>query len=187
MKESYRKLFWGLIIVLLDITFNNFDILPDMFGYLLIVIALGQLAEEHKDFNRAKNYATILILLAIPNIFQENNILQGFNIGAPYFLVGFVVSAVGMILNLVMVYYICSAVIELSRQRELDELTTMTKSRWRGYLIINTIALVSMPFTINLSEYTGMGILAITGIAGLFVQIRIISLIKYAGADLSND
>jgi len=186
-KESYKKLFWGFIIVLLDLRFNNFNILPDVIGYLMIVVALGQLENQHQYYGKAKNFAMLLILFAIPDIYQNNNGLQGFRIGDTYSLAIFVLSGVGIIINIFMVYYICQGIFQLSEERQLHELSSMATGRWRGYLIINTILLALMPLIINIGQNTAFMIIAATGLMGFVIQIILISLIKQAGNQLSND
>lgn len=40
--SSINKLFWGLLLVLLDVKINQLDILPDIIGYLIVVSGLNQ-------------------------------------------------------------------------------------------------------------------------------------------------
>ena len=39
----FGQVFWGLLLVILDVTINRFDILPDFIGYILVAVGLGGL------------------------------------------------------------------------------------------------------------------------------------------------
>ncbi len=66
MKVGFKRIFWGLLFVVLDIRINSFDLfLPDFVGYILIVSGLGFLAPHDKWFRRARVMAIIMIFFSL--------------------------------------------------------------------------------------------------------------------------
>lgn len=51
--SRFQLIFWGALFALFDLNFNGFDILPDVIGYLLLVIGCGGLACESRGFSAA--------------------------------------------------------------------------------------------------------------------------------------
>lgn len=65
----YKKLFWGFFFVLIGLNINNFDIFPDIIGYILIFIALTDLNEVSSDFAKPKVHIIVLsIIWLIDNV-----------------------------------------------------------------------------------------------------------------------
>jgi len=73
-KLSY--IFWGLLLTILDVEINGFDVLPDFIGYLCIFVGCSGLLIFSKQFLITKNVAFILTLLAVGSYFLSLNFSQ---------------------------------------------------------------------------------------------------------------
>jgi hypothetical protein len=70
MKAGFNRIFWGLLLVVIDVRINSIDLLPDFVGYILIVIGLGLLAPHHKWFRWARVIAIIMICLSLTDFVE---------------------------------------------------------------------------------------------------------------------
>lgn len=50
MRSSFGYIFWGLLIVMVDININGFDILPDVLGHILVATGTARLAPLSSQF-----------------------------------------------------------------------------------------------------------------------------------------
>lgn len=64
-----NRLFWGLFFVLLDlkVTLGSaaFGLLPDFFGYFLLMKGMEALEEENRHFAKGRHWAFALVLLNV--------------------------------------------------------------------------------------------------------------------------
>jgi hypothetical protein len=71
MKVGFKRIFWGLLFVVLDVRINSIDLfLPDFVGYILIVSGLGLLAPHDKWFRRARVMAIIMIFFSLTDLVE---------------------------------------------------------------------------------------------------------------------
>lgn len=71
MKVGFKRIFWGLLFVFLDLRINSLDLfLPDFVGYILIVSGLGLLAPHDKWFRRARVMAIIMIFFSLTDLVE---------------------------------------------------------------------------------------------------------------------
>lgn len=61
IKVGFRRMFWGVLFIVLDFNINQFDIIPDIVGALLIVDGLRRLSAFDPHFARARRFAIVLI------------------------------------------------------------------------------------------------------------------------------
>lgn len=57
MQTALRLIFWGLVLLLIDVKLDNVDILNDIAGYLVIFAGLRELARVDVAFEYAKPFA----------------------------------------------------------------------------------------------------------------------------------
>lgn len=180
---QYKRVMWGLIIALLDIRIGPIDILPDFMGYILITMGLSELAEQHVNYGKAKNFSQWLILFSLTDIYKVSGNSTYFSISNSGIFFMFI-SMVGVMIKLFMVYYICRAIIGVSAEKGLDEIGRKSDLRWRAYLYINGAMLILMPFGIIIRPpYTAALIVPV--IAALVIEILLISLVHTAGKELA--
>ena len=74
MRSALRRLGWGLVFPLVDLHLGSFDVLPDLIGYIMIRIALGQLGTVDISFKKASWLAAVLIFLSLPQLMVKTSI-----------------------------------------------------------------------------------------------------------------
>jgi len=70
--SGLNNIFWGFILIFLDFKINNFDILPDFLGLIIILIGIGKLTSLSDHFLKAKPFAVISLLISFLDLFQIN-------------------------------------------------------------------------------------------------------------------
>lgn len=70
MTSRFRLVFWGLLFAFLALRINNFDILPDVIGYILLAMGCGELARVSYRFTVSQCFCLVLAVLSVlPNWF----------------------------------------------------------------------------------------------------------------------
>jgi hypothetical protein len=72
-ERGFRRIFWGLFLVVLDFRINGFDILPDFLGFVLIAMGLGLLVLLDRRFLTARVLAVLLIVLSLATLLQHTD------------------------------------------------------------------------------------------------------------------
>lgn len=146
----YNHLFWGFILVIIDIRIGGFSILPDFIGFILIYNALVNLARQHEAYDKARPFALLLIFLSLPHIYETpgQNLLANPLVGQslPLLLWG----QIYLLFLLILLYYIYRAVSGLAKERGQEDLANYSTSVWRFYLALTGILLASTPFMLSL-------------------------------------
>lgn len=62
MATSLRLIFWGFVLVLVDVRLGTVDVLPDFVGYGMVAIGAGQLAAEAAAFRTARLVAWAMVV-----------------------------------------------------------------------------------------------------------------------------
>lgn len=170
---NYKKIFWG-IIFLFDFRIGGFDILPDIIGYILIVVGLAAIISRSSHYVTARSVAVPMIFISILDIYQrpvESGFMQVYEPGILMILVGLVSS----VLTIVMIHGICFGISEEAAAMGLDDLSSKAQSRWTLYLVLAVITTIGtfIPFL--------MGILFIPLFVLLWISfILILNLLKRA-------
>ncbi|RQD75089.1 MAG: hypothetical protein D5R97_06710 [Candidatus Syntrophonatronum acetioxidans] len=146
----YNTLFWGFILVIIDIRIGGFSILPDFIGFILIYNALVTLARQHEAYDKAKPFALFLIFLSLPHIYETpgQNLLANPLTGQS--LPMLLWDQIYLLLLLILLYYIYRAVSGLAKERGQEDLANYSISVWQFYLVLTGILLASTPFMLTL-------------------------------------
>ncbi|ABR50301.1 hypothetical protein Amet_4221 [Alkaliphilus metalliredigens QYMF] len=188
IKEYYSRLFWGLLITFFDIRFNEFNLLPDFVGYIIIFSALGGLTNYHDIFKKARPLAFVLIFLTIPDLYRgDPNLLAGAEGLLSYSMLEMGVNMISGIIELLLAYYIFEGTRILAVERELKELAQQCHSRWKAYLIIRFLLLLGQPFIWNVPQGIILGGWILLGIGGFIIQILFIALIRTGSEEFHED
>lgn len=139
---NYRKVFLGFLF-LFDFRIGGLDILPDIIGFILIVIGLKALLGRSDFFQKAKNVAIPLIGLSIFDIYQQpigSSLAYESNPDVFTILLGLATSA----LMIVMVYGICMGIREEAESLSLNDIADKAVIRWKLYLVTISITTVGL-------------------------------------------
>ncbi|SCZ08419.1 hypothetical protein [Alkaliphilus peptidifermentans] len=137
----FNRLFWGFLFILFDFRLQGFNVLPDIVGYIIIFSTLARLIEDSPHFERARKYAFPLIFLSILDIYEAPTNGININLGGSSLIV--VISIIGAIINLMMVYNVLKGIGEMADGIKDYELMIMTEKRWRYYLF-GQVAILSI-------------------------------------------
>ncbi len=180
--SGFSKLFWGFLIILLDFRLQNFDILPDIIGYLMIYSGLGQLFYLSEHFNFARKYTVPLAILSLFDIVQFQRPISFDPTTGVMFIVGIVTA----VIDLMMVYHICVGIAKAAVGINQLELEQIAMNRWKYYLVAKLAFLVTTPVMLMNTQL--FGVIAIPLIViSLIIMILIVLLMKKADETFSRD
>lgn len=175
----FGKLFWGLLLVLLDFTINGFDILVDLVGYILVVVGLGELASRNRNFQRARPFGIVLLALSVLDLFTQRPSGREADVDVGLFgsAALAVIFSVGLlIVNLLLVYYICSGIADMARGIGDAELAHTAMRRWQVYLWAQVAAVLLLVFVFANPSAVGLIILVIA--ANLIAAVLVAALLR---------
>lgn len=169
--EGFRKIFWGFILVFIEIHLMVIDILPDPIGYFLIFSGIN-LLNNHFDYkNKGKHVALSLVFLSIPTLFIQNQAVEQMSGLAMY------LSLIG-ILNLILVYYIFQLMVLIANKRKDHSLFKRTTTTFRIYMVLMFLVTFLEAFFINMTESMRMGFIVLSAIFGLALNIFFLVLLS---------
>lgn len=139
-KDAFMKMFWGFLFIFLDIRINGIDfVLPDFFGYILIVFGLAALSGLHPRFRKANAYAKIMVLLSFLDLVEMRRVIGRRGGLTVWHHSLWPLTLLAMILNLIMVWHICRAISELSEASGNRNLADTATVRWKLYVGVAVI------------------------------------------------
>ena len=144
-ERGFRRIFWGLLLVVVDFRLSGFDILPDFIGFAIIAVGLGLLVPLNPRFQTAKIMAMILVVLSLASLieFPATDGAQGFHPG--WFAFGLLVT----VLDIVMIWQLCGGIIDLAREEGLDDLATRASTRRGLYVGLHLVTYVLILITLD--------------------------------------
>lgn len=182
---AFRRLFTGLVIVLLDIRMNTFDILPDAIGFLLIVWALDKLAQHSGHFRKAKGMALVLVVCAIISLFQifGSEISEITDITISQADMGsLVLSFVNGIAQLLMAYFIFEGIQEIVAPFNPTLASAAENRKW-FYVGFYYLFLLIFPWGLNLEGHVIAPFILFFGFIVFVMEILFITLVHRVGKE----
>ncbi len=168
--SGLRLCLYGLIITVININIQGFDIFPDVIGYIMVIIGLGRIEQYEEKFGQAKRIAYILTVLAAINIYkpqtQDPSVVAGpLQANSVTFSAGIfgnipwlatLLMFLGMAANLVFLYAMCMGMKNLLIRTGDETLAGVCDNRWTLLLISQIglsasilLAFVSFPLIIT--------------------------------------
>lgn len=169
----YNKLFWGFVLILIDINIGYFDILPDLIGYILIVHGLELLKKVNRDgeFSKAMVCAGILIVSTLIGIFFPIDLLEKITITNMTITIGF------EIIQLCMIYFILEGSVETLKLGEKAEIADDISRNQEKYVYLQLLLIFLTCFLINTNDdlyyFLTIGIVAGSIILNIWIVILI--------------
>jgi hypothetical protein len=171
--KGYKRLFWGMLLIIFNINIGFINILPDFAGYILIYSGLNILSSQNQTYQKAKIPAVILMILTLKNLIYDpnSNILSGqiYDLGLIAMIIGTIVD----VIKIYLIYILCNGICELCNERELKELMNFTNGSWKFYLITSVLCLLFVPFSINLYMQPRIAVSAILGIVYIIAALLV--------------
>ncbi|QDT90891.1 hypothetical protein [Gimesia algae] len=122
----FSQIFWGLFIVMLDFSFNGFDLLPDGIGYLLMAAGCYGLASLSPRFLMAQTLCLILALLWLIHFAIDGSSAILFNF-------------VRQVTNCVMIWQLLGGIREFALSKERPDLARRAENRRLAYVAIMVV------------------------------------------------
>jgi hypothetical protein len=153
------QIFFGLLFVFLDFTFNRVDLIPDCVGCIFIVIGLRSISSLSLNFTYAKVAAILLIFLSV---FKDFPILTPLklvasNTGNPTdlnSLFSLLITVVSVILEFILLWNICEGISKVATESGNTTLAKTAKKRRDFYAVLGVLYIgVGLSF---LSVCTGL-------------------------------
>ncbi|MBB6733594.1 hypothetical protein [Cohnella zeiphila] len=178
MRAAYSRLAWGLALELIDIRIQHFDILPDVLGYLLIMIGLSGIQPQSKLFRVAWGTAGVQLLISIPQLIGRLPSSLSLFPGESSGVNDMIVSNVGTLLDLVMMYGICIGIREKALSAEVcGDLAHMALRVWQAVFGFGAAMLILLPFALNAGLVTGM-LFLFFGLGDFIASLWVIALVR---------
>ncbi|MDQ8738830.1 hypothetical protein [Paenibacillus sp. LHD-38] len=172
MRSALRRLGWGLVFPLVDLHLGSFDVLPDIIGYIMILIALGQLGAGDGGFKQARWLAAVLIFLSLPQLMVKTSIDINQLTAAPLGMHIYVQGTA--ILHALLAYLIFQGLYTVARPIAPPELLDAIVNRQKLYMAVFASQLIFYPFLLNLDESWANMLLLI----GIFIFVAELLLIR---------
>ena len=177
--SPFGKLFWGFLIVLIDIRINGFDLLPDLIGFIMIVVGLGQLTQRNAIFGRARPYAASLLILSALDLFSrttaESSGLELF--GSAGLAFAYLIALA--VINLMLVFFICRGIGEMARAGGATELADLSVTRWQFFLFTYVLSTILVIIAAT-SDSNLVGLVVVSVIVSLVAAILFAGLLRRA-------
>jgi hypothetical protein len=154
--SGLRLCLYGLIITVININIQGFDIFPDVVGYILVVVGLGKIERYEEKFNLAKRVAYLQIVLAAVNIVKPQNqdisnsgeFLQTTNVSFSAGIFGnnpwlaTLLALAGMAAGIAFAYAMCMGMKNILIRTGDEALARVCEDRWK-LLLISQIGLAA--------------------------------------------
>ncbi|MEF9951158.1 MAG: hypothetical protein RR840_04105 [Clostridium sp.] len=192
MGRNLNKVFWGMLIVFIDINLGVMNILPNFIGYLIIVSGLKDLSREEfkcadgsmHPCSEAQEAFKIGILPGqiMAGVTFVLFILAPYSSGltaTPIFLIEMATS-VSVIGEIVVIYSILKGINKDCLSRNWSEKANSAYNRWHVYLVVTIAAIVYSAYNINFyynSDFNKVLLFSIYGI-NFLVRIYLLTLVK---------
>jgi hypothetical protein len=198
--SGLRLAFWGLIFTAINIRIQGFDIMPDVIGYIMVIIGLGRIEKYEEKFSSAKKIAYVLTVLSLMNIVQvqtrsswetwgtdSTGTMQTTSSPVTYSAgifgenpgLAMLFMIVGMLASLYFSYCMCMGMKALLIRVGDYTLAGICDDRWKLILVAEIGLLVSM-LTVTLGVPYGLIPAMIFGALALIALVMFILLVHHA-------
>ena len=182
MDKGYKSLFWGLIIIIINIKFGNIYILTGFIGYIFIYFGLKELSKYEPSFELGKKFTNLMFIVCIINPFLRyvNANLEQIT---PQNIWRFVVLNTLSIVHVIIYYYICKGVYMQAEKREVDKIKKKAILTWNFKLYTSIASYISTAFWINLGEKISI-LQFVVYFFNFLANVQIIILVRNASRDI---
>lgn len=165
-RECYSRFFWGLLLAILDLKLNRFDILPDFVGYIIISLAASQITSVSPAFQRVVGPAAALSILDVVGLFATRDLANIFGY-------------LDTIIDRLMMWFLLGAVAIDCDAHGQEDLVASAHSRRRWYVGL-IIAMHIVGLVASGSRDFG-AMLVVIGVVGFLVLlVLVLSLLRSA-------
>ncbi|WP_085993556.1 hypothetical protein [Oceanobacillus senegalensis] len=175
MGEAFGKIFWGFLIVLIEIHLFAFDVLPDPVGYYFIYSGISMLLYDYPLGKKASNWAIVLCFLSIPSVFisqnEVNQMVEVISFSQIY-------TTIMGIVKVILSFYVLQLMLKIAEERGGDDLRNGTSKFFRIYIITMMSVQILTPFAMNTHGNLLIMSTFITVLLVLILEIMFLVLIR---------
>lgn len=158
MANRLRQIFWGLLIVILDFSFNGFDLLPDGVGYLIMAAGCYGLASFSPRFLTAQTLCLILAVLWLIHFAVDGSFAILFNF-------------VRQVTSCAMIWQLLGGIREYALSKERPDLARRAENRRLAYVAIMAVTFLH---TLAMDGSPDASPLAIVLVLGMLITLVMI-------------
>ena len=163
MAAYFEYVFWGLLLVTVDVRIQRFDILPDFLGYLLVLAGCRGLVAASPDFGTAAIFSGLLIPVS----------LLDFVTPSP---AAIALTFVGLLLNCGVIWFLLGGIMSLGASYQRPDLATKADERRRAYIIGAGVAMLGI-LVGQASPGTGSLLVILAAVVMLVLVVLVLHLI----------
>lgn len=173
---GYRRMFWGILLMLFHINLGPIQVLPDFVGYMLIASGIGYLknvADSHA-LCRASIVAKIMIVKSLLEFLLS---FFGISLDIPLFITVFIMGAMSGLM-LLLIYDILNVSAVILRLSGDSQLSADIDRRLHIYLVTDTLLSLASILMLIFSETEVLTVIMICGIilrlwlASIFARLK---------------
>ncbi len=120
---SLGRVFWGLLLVILDIRLNHLDLLPDFIGYILVAVGLGGLTGLSDRFEAARTCAWVLVPISVAAL-------------VPWGELGLILGLIPLGLNCAMMWFLLGGIMDYTAAQGRPDLAERASNRRVAYVFL---------------------------------------------------
>lgn len=174
---AYKQLFWGFLIVIVNIRIHEFDLLVDFIGYALLSSGLRKLSSVHPGYTKARSYSFILLFLSLFSVVQIDSGINGSLVFRPQQIFWLIGGELLSLLQFFLLYWICMAMIATAQRKSLSLFALQIRKRWNYYCGVFLLVFFATPFLLHVSDrwfplYAALLVFAFIGLLLLSVTFR---------------
>ncbi len=145
MNDAFTKIFWGFIIVFIDIRFIlPFDILADSIGYFFIYLGINLVRHEFPIDKKASYSAIVLAILSIPTFFYQTE--TGAGQFTDHFNWYLTVLTLG---HFILIFYVFQLIVEIAKTSGDDSFVRRSSNTFITYFIVTFVVYIWTSFSMN--------------------------------------
>jgi hypothetical protein len=127
MIKHIGYIFWGLLLVILDFRLNQFDVLPDFVGYILVALGCGGLVTASSKFTIARNSCWALLVLSLVELIVTGDLRA-------------ILAIIQLAVNCTMMWFLLGGFMDLSLSIGRPDLAGKAGNRRMVYVALTCVA-----------------------------------------------
>lgn len=127
--RRFNQIFWGLILVILDLNINNFDLLPDFVGYILVAVGTGGLKAISQKFGIASTLSWVMTCLSLLGLFVSGDHTVALTV-------------IYLAVDCVMIWNLLGGVIAFSEKHNRKDLALRASKRRLAYVVLMVLVTI---------------------------------------------
>lgn len=169
MSTHFSRVFWGLLLVILDFSINGLDLLADGVGYLVVASGCGGLSVFSPQFLTARTLSFVLAILWLCGFVVSGNVAVMYGL-------------VTTVVNCAMVWHLLGGVADFAMARQRSDLADRARNRRIAYVAIMVATSV---LALMVQGSGDAGPLVIVLVVSMLVLMMILHLIHRVRVELA--